>query len=94
MLPGTKGYYRASNSVTSSLVITMCSGTSWKELSHFHCTKTGKKSKTCWKSMLKCRFLLTSCSVMLIRSSCWRNCSRMYFGAMSTRDWNMKDKPS
>lgn len=30
--------------------------------------------------------LLTSCSVMLIRSSCCRNCSRMYLGAISTRD--------
>lgn len=29
---------------------------------------------------------LTSCSVMFISSSCCRNCSRMYFGAMSTKD--------
>lgn len=34
--------------------------------------------------------LLTSCSVMLMRSSCCRNCSRMYLGAMSTRDWKEK----
>ena len=32
--------------------------------------------------------LFTSCSVMLISSSCCRNCSNMYLGAMSTRDWN------
>lgn len=29
----------------------------------------------------------TSCSVMLMSSSCCRNCSRMYLGAMSTSDW-------
>lgn len=34
--------------------------------------------------------LLTSCSVMLMRSSCCRNCSRMYLGAISTRDWKGK----
>lgn len=28
----------------------------------------------------------TSCSVMLISSSCCRNCSNIYLGAMSTRD--------
>ncbi|KAK7799698.1 hypothetical protein U0070_019294, partial [Myodes glareolus] len=47
--------YRASSSVTSSFVMTTCSG-------------------------------ISSCSVMLMSSSCCMNCSSMYFGAMFTRD--------
>ena len=32
--------------------------------------------------------MLTMCSVMLIKSSDSRNCSRIYFGAMSTKACN------
>lgn len=83
-----QGYYLARSSVTSSFVMTMCSGTSWK---------TGEKCK--YRNVqhaagllenkdfnVEDSMMLTSCSVMLISSSCCRNCSSIYLGAMSTRD--------
>lgn len=83
-----QGYYLARSSVTSSFVMTMCSGTSWK---------TGEKCK--YRNVqhaagllenkdfnIEDSMMLTSCSVMLISSSCCRNCSSIYLGAMSTRD--------
>lgn len=83
-----QGYYLARSSVTSSFVMTMCSGTSWK---------TGEKCKygnvQHAAGLLENKdfniedsMMLTSCSVMLISSSCCRNCSSIYLGAMSTRD--------
>jgi len=63
--------------------MTMCSGTSWKT----------KQCVANWNVILtpsmgsECGALVTSCSVMLMSSSCCRNCSNMYLGAMSTRDW-------
>lgn len=93
-----KRYYRASSSVTSSLVMTTCSGTSWQEenpglqgaATASHCAPhawDGPWGCLCSRPLPHLPQSPTSCSVMLMSSSCCRNCSRIYLGAMSTRDW-------